>query len=263
MIYSLVKMGLKSWLNVRFLAITILIFIIHSYLSFQLYGYKESIFETEILYFYGPQLTVIDMIRWLLHQFPIIMLTGLMIHLEFKERAVYIMYRVGSVHKWLFSLSTVIAIMVFVYYIIGFFITILFAITINSLDLNRVASLADLGFSKQNLIALSLLQTLLIAVMTLVIALSGILFALLLRNSILSLVLNIMFIILTISFKDLLPSLARWLIPAQGMLGFRLEHNLHFQSSTMYLLTVLLIVCLLLHVIVRKHVDSFITSENI
>jgi general stress protein CsbA len=199
--------------------------------------------------------------KWLFHQVPIIVATGYFINIQFEERSIYFLPRVGNFHLFLNASISTCFILVIIYYAIGLTVTVLLICLFSGSFMN-LDILDVLKFSNEyppNVLFIH--QFFLMVLSTFLIIVLNTLFTVLTKHSIVAFIITMIMIFVSVVIGYFIPELNKWLPYTQGMLAKHDTHNFTFEWSYIYVLSALMITLFLLNLLGQKYLETSLTED--
>ncbi len=265
LLLRLILLNIHDFLNKRAFIIISGIFILYFLSSVYFYGgnFRLEGFETVILFFNGPRSINYELLRWSLHQVPILILAGLFVNKQFRDRSINVLIRVGSFKAWLNSMLISIVIFVSAYYILGYGINLMLLKLINNpgsiLNADDKVGLLK-AYSSSSLI---LHQLLLLIASTFVAILMNLFFTIITKNSKLSFTIIMIGIFVSIGIEEVNLQLNKWLPFNQGILSKHDTIDFTFSWSYAYIIISIWVLVVLLHYFGKTHLESLLTEESL
>ena len=238
---NIIKYNLLSIYDKSNLFIVFLVFSFVYMMTLSMYGKTYSITELFFLSFQGPlnlQENIIEFMKWLFYQIPLLLIVGNHIYKEMNERSIYVIPRIGSKRLWLYGIIASDIITIFIYYGIGFILTFLYSLILKSLHfISNTATISHFNMIVNTQMITSMFLMLCIGSFLLI--LIQLTLTLISGNSSIAFTFNILIMFLSILVRD--PELNKFLPGNQGVFIKHYIYNFSLIWSTVYVGVVSLI----------------------
>ncbi|GLC89236.1 hypothetical protein LYSBPC_23630 [Lysinibacillus piscis] len=203
-------------------------FITNALLVFSMYSNNsipQGNIQATIFMFYLPINFKLDLFRCILILLPILIIFGLFMNTEIKERTVYLLLHMKSLSHWFYSLIIVLFIFVFLTFTIGFFTTlgVVTFIPRENVSADWIQLLNYLYTS--NYLNLIINQFCLLILSVFLLVLIHLFFIFLIDNLSFTFLLTIMCFILSITIGSIFPNALKWLPLTYGLFAFHELNN--------------------------------------